>query len=145
MSHLSSILWPEEQVARLKELIAERLTSGQIAKVLQTTRNAVIGKIHRLGLILISDEARKVRRPSAARKAPTKFVVTNGQEIPMEPSKPKPAEPMRKLSLFELEESSCRFPLEDRGEYDIRLFCGREVAKSSSYCAQHHRKTHYWR
>lgn len=149
MSHLSSILWPEEQVARLKELIAERLTSGQIAKVLQTTRNAVIGKIHRMGLALISDEAAKAHsRPAMPRTlrriAPTKFVVVNGQkqeERPMEPRKPKPDEPMLKLSLFDLEEHNCRWPLEERGEYDLRLFCGRDASGSSSYCAQHRRQS----
>jgi len=82
--------WTDERVERLKELWAEGMSASQIAKVLGgVTRNAVIGKVHRLGLsnrgpALPGEEAKPADAPKAkspaAEKPPTEA----------QPKKPEP-------------------------------------------------------
>src|ERR1700742_4940648 len=56
--------WTEERVAELKKLWAEGHSASQIAKKLgSVTRNAVIGKVHRLGLSGRATPSRPVKRP----------------------------------------------------------------------------------
>ncbi len=56
--------WTEERVAELKKLWAEGHSASQIAKRLgSVTRNAVIGKVHRLGLSGRATPSRPVKRP----------------------------------------------------------------------------------
>ncbi len=57
--------WTEERMTVLKKLWAEGHSASQIAKQLGgVTRNAVIGKVHRLGLSGRSTPSRPVKRPS---------------------------------------------------------------------------------
>ncbi|MEL7468145.1 MAG: GcrA family cell cycle regulator [Pseudomonadota bacterium] len=60
--------WTDERVEKLKELWTEGMSASQIAKVLGgVTRNAVIGKVHRLGLSNRAggDEAKTAEAPKA--------------------------------------------------------------------------------
>ncbi|WP_264812479.1 GcrA family cell cycle regulator, partial [Gluconacetobacter sacchari] len=56
--------WTEETIARLRALWQQGLSTAEIGRQLSVTKNAVVGKAHRLGL-----EARPspIRRPPAAR------------------------------------------------------------------------------
>lgn len=66
--------WTDERIALLKQLwTRDGLSAGQIAATLGVTRNAVIGKVHRLGLVQPYSPPRprtfKVKLPSLVRPA----------------------------------------------------------------------------
>ncbi|HUF86830.1 MAG TPA: GcrA family cell cycle regulator, partial [Thermohalobaculum sp.] len=69
--------WTDERVEKLKELWAEGVSASQIAKTLGgVTRNAVIGKVHRLGLSNRAsagqppaEDAKPAEKPAAAARA----------------------------------------------------------------------------
>ena len=101
--------WPEWKIDRLKRQWAEGLSADLIAEGLSVTRNAVIGKAHRLHL------------PSR-----TEVTTRSGQVRVM----PKRQVTKRGVPLSDLRDSSCRWPLDDG------LYCGDPVVRGS-YCSTH--------
>jgi GcrA cell cycle regulator len=81
-------MWSEERVTLLKKLWIEGLSASEIAKQLGgVTRNAVIGKVHRLGLPLRETPVRTVvkrprMRPRAAPRPPRDMMVTRWRHLP---------------------------------------------------------------
>lgn len=154
--------WTDERVEKLKELWAEGLTASQIAKTLGgVSRNAVIGKVHRLGLSNRSSVAKAT--PEIAEAPSTKDVVApvveetalpdqkskvaeiveaEGAETRTEPANPVAAlaaeveRSARKLSLLELNERTCKWPIGDPSTDDF-YFCGLPCAPDKPYCAAH--------
>jgi GcrA cell cycle regulator len=132
--------WTEENVARLKQMWKDGESCSTIARVLQQgiTRNAVIGKVHRLGLGSRPTPSRprtvpKFKRPAVrqtANAAPKLSIV------PLPPSPPVPATALR-LTLMQLTDQTCKCPLGDPREPDF-AFCGLPVKQGSRYCAEHH-------
>lgn len=154
--------WTEERVELLKKLWADGLSASQIAGRLgDVTRNAVIGKVHRLGLAgrATTSRVRSARprnRMSHLPLRPTRVQYrTNGNAAlkpvytPVErPSValsvvPKVVEesdvpaPL-KLPLLELRDCSCRWPIGDPQDENF-YFCGHKKKTGSSYC-EHHAK-----
>lgn len=125
-----NIPWCCELIDRLISLWTEnRLSTWQMAKQLGVSRNALLGKVHRLGL----PTHKKLPQPRKAIPAP---------RPPPPPiiEEPAPAEPkFLGLSLMQLRTSSCRYP---RGEAVPFSFCGQRKQDGSSYCPYHHRMTH---
>jgi len=111
--------WTEERVALLKECWAEGLSASQIAERLGggTTRNAVIGKAHRLGL---------AKRPSPIKRSP------EGSQKAKTPR----ATPKKGATVLDLTERMCRWPIGHPGERDFH-FCGRKTVQGLPYCAEH--------
>lgn len=130
--------WTPDVVARLKDLRSAGKTGGEIAAEMFVTRNMVIGKLTRLGLI--GKDAPKYARPkpeSAKPKPPTPAVVV--KPAPIKP--PKPADDLsipesRRVRLVDLARTDCRFPLGDPAKDDF-AFCGAAVKAGSSYCGFH--------
>ena len=131
--------WTEEKVNKLKELWGKGKTASQIAEVIGgITRNAVIGKAHRLNLsakiktratsskenINVSEENRdnKIKR---GRRSKFKSLII---EKDFEPENPK--------QLEELDENSCKWPIGHPDEKSF-YFCGRTSLKDFSYCKLH--------
>ena len=131
--------WTEEKVNKLKELWGKGKTASQIAEVISgITRNAVIGKAHRLNLsakiktrakspkenINVSEENRdnKIKR---GRRSKFKSLII---EKDFEPENPK--------QLEELDENSCKWPIGHPDEKSF-YFCGRTSLKDFSYCKLH--------
>lgn len=91
--------WTEERVEKLRELWAEGMSASHIAKTLGgVTRNAVIGKVHRLGLSNRSggpsaEDAKPAEKPSAAPRAtkPTPAAAPAAEEAEEAPAAPAPA------------------------------------------------------
>src|SRR6056300_1429724 len=103
--------WNEEKVNKLKELWGKGNTASQIAEIFGgISRNAVIGKAHRLNL------SAKIKTRAA----------TSNQNF--EPENPK--------QLEELDESSCKWPIGHPDEKSF-YFCGRSSLKDFSYCKLH--------
>ncbi|WP_084293140.1 GcrA family cell cycle regulator [Bradyrhizobium sp. WSM3983] len=150
--------WTEERVDRLKVLWAAGLSASQIATELGgVSRNAVIGKVHRLGL---SGRATTAAKPRPARAPKSRllrspvgsirhrgFLALASPDFQLEASEEyleASAEvvPMaRYLTLEQLEPSSCRWPIGDPASPDFR-FCGAPAVPGQSYCASCARKAY---
>ena len=131
--------WTEEKVAKLKELWGKGNTASQIAEIIGgISRNAVIGKAHRLNLSAkiktrtatsnqnfensLDEKHNKTRR---SRKSKFKSLIIDKN---FEPESPK--------QLEELDENSCKWPIGHPDEKSF-YFCGRSSLKDFSYCKLH--------
>lgn len=147
--------WNEERVELLKRLWAEGLSASQVASRLGgVTRNAVIGKVHRLGLSGRATSSRssspRPRRTQAPRQHRTTSLVfgTRGN-VALKPTfeedvEPLPAvvqelyiPPAERATILTLKEAMCRWPIGDPSEEDFH-FCGRKTG-ASPYCEHHAR------
>ncbi len=145
-------MWTEDRVAVLTKLWAEGLSASQVAKQLGgVTRNAVIGKIHRLGLSGRATTNRAPRaRPAAPRVAAPRSQQTAAPrpaEAKMSPptSAPEPQilmpveiEPGKLATVLTLTEQTCKWPIGDPGTEGFH-FCGHSADPSMPYCAAHAR------
>lgn len=105
--------WTEERISRLKKLWTDGKSASQIAVAFgDITRNAVIGKVHRLGLS---------SRPSPIRKQTA-------------PAAPRPV-PMAQRQA-RVGEKQCHWPIGHPGETGFH-FCGGLAEPDRPYCAEH--------
>ena len=175
--------WSDERVELLKKMWGEGQSASQIAKELGgVTRNAVIGKVHRLGL---SNRSSGGKADAAMPKADTKPAETEAKPAPEAKTPPKPANPpveeeapaivpmtraraaiipagqrlppqpsaneidpaalakvseieksARKLTLMELTERTCKWPVGDPATEKF-WFCGLPVQAGKPYCEAH--------
>ena len=160
--------WTDERVEQLTKLWGEGLSASQIAKELGgVTRNAVIGKVHRLGL---SGRA----KPSNAGSRPRKAVdAVETQQTTANPETTRPAatsvpigggvagnvaydmsaapeaeearapdvagdEQVERCTILSLTEHTCRWPIGDPGSEDFH-FCGQRPKPGLPYCEFHAR------
>ncbi|MES1156730.1 MAG: GcrA family cell cycle regulator [Alphaproteobacteria bacterium] len=137
--------WTEERVNTLRKLWAEGLSASQIAKQLGgVTRNAVIGKVHRLGLAGRATPSRPAKRPVRAARprviGPTAPRMRPPSAMPLvvvPQLEPLKDETGRTASVLTLNESMCKFPIGDPNEADF-AFCGR-ASSCGPYCQDHAR------
>ncbi|MDJ0512447.1 MAG: GcrA family cell cycle regulator [Methyloceanibacter sp.] len=150
--------WTDERVDLLKKLWSEGLSASQIAGRLGgVTRNAVIGKVHRLGLSGRATTSRssvpRPRRNHAPRqnRAPSITFGTRGnvalkptfeEEFEAAPA-PAPVEELviplhERASILTLKDCMCKWPIGDPTDEDFH-FCGRKKSGSSPYCEYHSR------
>ncbi|MBU2981369.1 GcrA cell cycle regulator [Lentibacter algarum] len=176
--------WTDDRVETLKKMWGEGQSASQIAKELGgVTRNAVIGKVHRLGLSnrattttakTESKAAAAPKKPSKPKAAPKKApkpdlkteaavppqtskpipmsaarraIIPAGQPLPPQPSNNEiSAEALakvnavekkaKKLSLMELTERTCKWPVGDPATDDF-WFCGLTTQAGKPYCEAH--------
>ena len=131
--------WTTERERKLKELWKKGHTASQIAEMLgSTTRNAVIGKAHRLNL-----EARSTSKKSSTTPKPK---LENHVEIKQEKLSRKARfrsllldknfEPENPKKLEELTDQTCRWPIGHPYEESF-YFCGRKPIEKFPYCKLH--------
>ena len=132
--------WNEERVDLLKKLWSEGLSCSVMANRLGgVTRNAVIGKVHRLGLSgRVTTQRMKYRKRARAKKIRTDGRVF-APTFAREPLPPEPSRPKKLFTLDSLTDSQCRFPYGDPKTVEFG-FCGCEKMPGSSFCAGHHGK-----
>ncbi len=135
--------WTEERVAILKKLWLEGLSASQIAKQLGgVTRNAVIGKVHRLGL---SGRATPSQPPRPVFKTPRAPRSPSASLAPrrLAPSTQEPSSPVLYVeepgsaTVLTLGAHMCKWPIGDPSS-DNFTFCGRRI-NDGSYCSEHAR------
>lgn len=157
--------WTDERVEKLKKLWSEGLSASQIAAQLGgVSRNAVIGKVHRLSLpgrakaggttttarpkratsaprapnYAARAVTRTVARPAGATVLKEEVVV----DLAVEPDVAREANivvPMsRCLELTQLTERTCKWPIGDPLKEEFH-FCGNDSPESSPYCSYHAR------
>ena len=131
--------WTDEKVSKLKELWGKGNTANQIAEIIGgISRNAVIGKAHRLNLSakiktraatsnqnFDNSQDNKNIKSNKGRKNRFKSLII---EKDFEPENPK--------QLEELDENSCKWPIGHPNEKSF-YFCGRTSLKDFSYCKLH--------
>ena len=170
--------WTDKRVEILKKMWGEGQSASQIAKELGgVTRNAVIGKVHRLGLSNRAGSAgakaaAKEKAPKAAAKksaalaaeklqpktesaapppqpkvAGRRAIIPAGQPLPPQPSANEISpealakvneveKKSKKISLMELTERTCKWPVGDPATEDF-WFCGLPVKAGKPYCEAH--------
>ena len=131
--------WNEEKVEKLKELWGKGSTASQIAEIIGgISRNAVIGKAHRLNL----SAKIKTRNTSSSQNFDNSSEENSSKQRRGRKSKfqsliiEKDFEPENPKKLEELDESSCKWPV-DHPEEESFYFCGRSSLKDFSYCKLH--------
>lgn len=140
-----SMGWTEERVALLRKLWAEGLSASQIAKQLTgVTRNAVIGKVHRLGLAGRATPSRPAKRPVRQARprvigpaAPRMRLPSNEPRVVIPDLEPLRGEDGKAATVLTLNEQMCKYPIGDPTDADF-AFCGR-APSCGPYCVDHAR------
>ncbi|MGH1569607.1 GcrA family cell cycle regulator [Methylobacterium sp. P31] len=148
--------WTDDRVALLRRLWEDGQSASKIAAQLGgVTRNAVIGKVHRLGLAGRArggEEAPAAVQPSKVVEIETAIAVVETQapepvailshrpapEFPAPAPAPEPvALPVsQRVTIMDLRESMCRWPLGDPTTPEFR-FCGARSITGLPYCTPH--------
>ena len=131
--------WTEEKVNKLKELWGKGNTASEIAEIIGgISRNAVIGKAHRLNL------SAKIKARSPSKNQITNKFKTGEKEVQKRGRRSffksliieKDFEPENPKQLEELDETVCKWPIGHPDESTF-YFCGRSSLKDFSYCKLH--------
>ena len=148
--------WTDERVEKLKKLWADGLSASQIAGELGggVTRNAVIGKVHRLNLSGRAKPAGgatpRTHRPrvaSAPRTSSRPMSIGNTALKVHVVSQPRPVlQPIEEIvvpislrtTILGLTDQTCKWPIGDPSLEDFH-FCGHKPRESSPYCEYHSR------
>ena len=131
--------WSEKNIEKLKELWGKGNTASQIAEIIGgISRNAVIGKAHRLNL----SAKIKTRTATSNQNFENSLDEKNTKSKRVRRSKfksliiEKDFEPENPKQLEELDENSCKWPIGHPDEKSF-YFCGRSSLKDFSYCKLH--------
>ncbi len=117
--------WTDERITELKRLWDAGHSASHIGKALGVSKNAVIGKSHRLKLSPRPSPIRRSMTPRAARPAPAPKRV------------PKPlARPIMRATRAHGGSSSCLWPIGDPSTPEFH-FCGAEAVPGKPYCLEH--------
>jgi GcrA cell cycle regulator len=151
--------WNDERVELLKKLWTDGLSASQIAGELGgVTRNAVIGKVHRLGLSgrarsPSSSSAPRVRKVAPRPAVTTRPVMSSGHVRGNTALAPQMREEIayvpvirieeevvvamsRRVQIMELREGMCKWPMGDPQQQDF-VYCGADSGFGKTYCTHH--------
>ena len=132
--------WNESNVARLKELWDQGLPTAQIGKLLGFTKNAVVGKAHRIGLERRPSPIRRTAVKPDRKKARSPIVPTlkfeTSIEEPKETTKLQTFQPAVKNFFTSHTKRGCEWPEGHPDESDFK-FCGKDRFEDKPYCIDH--------
>jgi GcrA cell cycle regulator len=149
--------WNDERVELLKKLWSDGLSASQIAAELGgVTRNAVIGKVHRLGLsgrakapVSSAPRVRKAAPAPRPQMRPMSAPQVRGNvalaaqpmneaylQVQLQPREDVVVPMSRRVQIMELRESMCKWPLGDPMQPEF-VFCGADCNFGTPYCTHH--------
>ena len=138
---MSQLNWSDDRVEQLKTLWTEGLSASQIARALGgVTRNAVIGKVHRLGLAGRASPSRS-ERPRLPMAPKTQNVRTHVAPVPVVEEDPLQLDDGNFATVLTISDRMCRWPIGDPAGTEFH-FCGRSPKSGSPYCEAHARKAY---
>lgn len=153
--------WTDQMVEDLRTMWKQGLTTAEIGKRLGVSKNSIVGKVHRLGLSGRPSPIKKKGETAAVK--PTEDIKPAKVSTPVEekkqepkseaksvekPKMPEKKEPKREcqkselernpraLSLMDLDNHSCRWPIGDPKDEGFH-FCGKKVKIGQTYCEEH--------
>jgi GcrA cell cycle regulator len=139
--------WTPDRIEQLRSCVAAGMTCSEIAATIGVTRNAVIGKIHRLGLSSGRPAGAPARAstscPPRARhpRVPTQrrlLRLAYAHAVLDEAMLNGPVVSIRPCSLVEIAERQCRWPIGDPATANF-VFCGNDAITGFTYCLGHAR------
>ncbi|MBV8911860.1 MAG: GcrA cell cycle regulator [Acetobacteraceae bacterium] len=137
--------WNEETIARIRALWAEGLSTAEIGRRMGISKNAVVGKAHRLNLPARPSPIRRVSSEKPARRSAPKRIVgptlptldsVARQPVPTPPRQPVVLRPVPPQPRPAGRVSSCCWPLGEPGTPEFR-FCGDPTVPAKPYCEEH--------
>jgi GcrA cell cycle regulator len=141
---MSVATWTTERVEQLRHYVITGLTCSQIAAEIGVTRNAVIGKINRLGLSPArppggSPRGCAPRKQNAPRRRLLRLIGAEAPSIVADAgAQATPIESTQPCSLLDIDHSKCHWPLGDPHDAGF-AFCGNDAVTGFSYCVGHAR------
>jgi GcrA cell cycle regulator len=131
--------WTDERIEQLKSLWTDGLSASRIAKMMGgISRNAVIGKVHRLGL---AGRACAPRGERIRVAAPHKHARVHVPPPPVIEEEPIVLEDGHFATVLTISDRMCRWPIGDPSDSEFH-FCGRNPKSGSPYCEAHARKAY---
>ncbi|MBR5598873.1 MAG: global cell cycle regulator GcrA-like protein [Alphaproteobacteria bacterium] len=150
------MIWTDEAVEELKKMWDKGMTTGQIAKVLNVTKNSIIGKVHRLCLTArpspikkssassqtpkttekkteVTKEKNKTKETKPKTKTTAKVKLAVTEEVKTQPA---PVIEETNIPLVKLDNHTCRWPMGDPKDEDF-CFCGKRIKTGQTYCEEH--------
>lgn len=115
MTKEHEMTWTTEKIKQLKKLWQKGKSTVEIGRELGISKNAVVGKVHRLEL---SSRPSPIKKEATPKPQKQKLVV-NG-----------------KMSLLDLKLTSCRWPIGEPKDTDFH-FCGKDTITGKPYCSEH--------
>lgn len=159
---MTGIVWDKEKTERLKTLFDSNVAASVIAKEMGCTRNAIIGKVARLGLknkrsmpvrfgspnnspAQKASNGAAIKRSADARKppltlAPVKIEISQEDEKPIELVVHRAQQEGERPTIVSLRNyGACRYPLWGNSYTppEQRFYCGEQTAATGPYCAEH--------
>ena len=132
--------WDENNVTKLRELWDQGLPTAQIGKLLGFTKNAVVGKAHRIGLERrpspIRRTAVKPDRKKARSPVMPKLNFENNQTQVIAKREPSTFQPVVKNLFNSSVKRGCEWPVGHPDEVDFH-FCGKDRFEDKPYCLNH--------
>ena len=137
--------WNDSNVARLRELWDQGLPTAQIGKLLGFTKNAVVGKAHRIGLerrpspirrTAVKPDRKKARSPIIPKLNFEKSKEETKEETKERPKTQQIIQPVVKNLFNSNIKRGCEWPEGHPDEIDFK-FCGKERFEDKPYCINH--------
>jgi GcrA cell cycle regulator len=142
--------WTTERVEQLQSFVVAGMSCSQIAAQIGVTRNAVIGKIHRLGLSPVRPPGAMARNcppgardpRAASQRRQLRLLWSDGAATRQADAASDAVESAAPCSLLDLAHGTCRWPVSDAAGNSSGanfVFCGNAAIDGLSYCAGHAR------
>lgn len=133
--------WDENNVSKLRELWDQGLPTAQIGKLLGFTKNAVVGKAHRIGLERRPSPIRRTAVKPDRKKARSPIMPKLNFEVKKDEVKENPVhqqtfQPLVKNLFTKSVKRGCEWPEGHPDESDFK-FCGKERFEDKPYCIDH--------
>jgi len=116
--------WTPERIAEITRLWGDGLTTAEIGKIVGVTKNAVVGKAHRLGLPARPSPIRRANGANGGRAALSRPVV----KAPVKPPRP---------IVLSTSGARCKWPFGHPDEAEFH-FCGSPSLVNKPYCPEHY-------